>query len=98
MVAVVLAAGDGTRMLSQIPKVLHGLYGKPLIGHVLDAIRGAGVRRVVAVVGYRSTLVRDQLGRAPGLTQTPGGSFGALAVKTQTSHISRAMKAGVVSG
>jgi len=64
VVAVVLTAGDGTRMLSQIPKVLHGLYGKPLIGHVLDAIRGAGVRRVVAVVGYRSTLVRDQLGRA----------------------------------
>ena len=58
-----LAAGDGTRMLSQIPKVLHALYGKPLIGHVLDAIRGAGIRRVVAVVGYRSTLVRNQLGR-----------------------------------
>lgn len=64
MAAVVLAAGDGTRMLSQIPKVLHALYGKPLIGHVLDAIRGAGIRRVVAVVGYRSTLVRDQLSRA----------------------------------
>lgn len=60
--AVILAAGDGTRMLSQIPKVLHALYGKPLIGHVLDAIRGAGVRRVVAVIGYRAALVRQQLG------------------------------------
>lgn len=60
--AVVLAAGDGTRMLSQIPKVLHALYGKPLIGHVLDAIRGAGVSRVIAVIGYRSELVRKQLG------------------------------------
>ena len=62
VVAVVLAAGDGTRMLSQIPKVLHALYGKPLIGHVLDAIRGAGIRRIIAVVGYRSELVRRQLG------------------------------------
>lgn len=62
VVAVVLAAGDGTRMLSQIPKVLHALYGKPLIGHVLDAIRGAGIRRVIAVVGYRSRMVTAQLG------------------------------------
>ena len=62
--AIVLAAGDGTRMLSQIPKVLHALYGKPLIGHVLDAIRGAGVHRIVAVVGYRSDLVRSHLGSA----------------------------------
>ncbi len=49
-------------MLSQIPKVLHFLYGKPLIGHVLDAVAGAGVRRVIVVVGYRSDLVRAQMG------------------------------------
>ena len=60
-IAIVLAAGDGTRMLSQIPKVLHALYGKPLINHVIDAIRGAGIRRIIAVVGYRSTLVQKQL-------------------------------------
>ncbi len=59
--AVVLAAGDGTRMLSQIPKVLHALYGKPLIGHVLDAVGGAGVSRIVVVVGYQSDLVKKQL-------------------------------------
>ena len=61
-VAIVLAAGDGTRMLSRIPKVVHPLYGKPLIGHVLDAVREAGVRRIIVVVGYRSDLVRDHLG------------------------------------
>ena len=60
--AIILAAGDGTRMLSRIPKVVHSLYGKPLIGHVLDAVRQAGVRRIVVVVGYRSDLVRAQLG------------------------------------
>ncbi len=60
--AIVLAAGDGTRMLSQIPKVVHSLYGKPLIGHVLDAVRQAGIRRAVVVVGYRSDMVRSHLG------------------------------------
>lgn len=60
--AIVLAAGDGTRMLSRIPKVVHPLYGKPLIGHVLDAIREVGIRRIVVVVGYRSDMVREQLG------------------------------------
>ena len=59
--AIVLAAGDGTRMLSQMPKVIHALYGKPLIGHVLDAVRQAGIRRTIVVVGYRSDLVRSQL-------------------------------------
>ncbi|MBI3615017.1 MAG: NTP transferase domain-containing protein [Candidatus Omnitrophica bacterium] len=62
LAAVILAAGDGTRMLSKIPKVIHSLYGKPLIGHVLDAVRGAGIDRIIAVVGYRSDLVRDHLG------------------------------------
>lgn len=49
-------------MLSRIPKVVHSLYGKPLIGHVLDAVRTIGVRRIVVVVGYRSDLVRSHLG------------------------------------
>ena len=60
--AILLAAGDGTRMLSKIPKVIHSLYGKPLINHVLDAVRGAGIHRIIAVVGYRSDLVKNQLG------------------------------------
>ncbi|MBI3312433.1 MAG: NTP transferase domain-containing protein [Candidatus Omnitrophica bacterium] len=61
LAAIILAAGDGTRMLSRIPKVIHSLYGKPLIGHVLDAVREAGVQRVVVVVGHRSELVRAHL-------------------------------------
>lgn len=60
--AIVLAAGDGTRMLSRIPKVIHSLYGKPLISHVLDAVRGAGITRITVVVGYRSDMVKGQLG------------------------------------
>ncbi len=64
LAAIILAAGDGTRMLSKIPKVIHSLYGKPLVNHVLDAVRGAGIRRIIAVVGYRSDLVKKQLGAA----------------------------------
>lgn len=62
LAAIILAAGDGTRMLSRIPKVIHSLYGKPLIGHVLDAVQQAGVERVIVVVGHRSELVRAHLG------------------------------------
>src|SRR5687768_14285591 len=46
---IVLAAGLGTRMRSQIPKVLHLVAGKPLLAHVLDAVRGAGARPVVVL-------------------------------------------------
>jgi bifunctional UDP-N-acetylglucosamine pyrophosphorylase/glucosamine-1-phosphate N-acetyltransferase len=50
--AVVLAAGEGTRMRSGIPKPLHRLCGRPMILHVLDALSGLPVDRVVVVVGH----------------------------------------------
>lgn len=59
--AVVLAAGKSTRMKSALPKVLHEVCGRPMIEYVLDAARAAGVSRIVAVVGHRAELVRDQL-------------------------------------
>jgi bifunctional UDP-N-acetylglucosamine pyrophosphorylase/glucosamine-1-phosphate N-acetyltransferase len=46
---IVLAAGLGTRMRSQTPKVLHPVAGKALLLHVLDAVRGAGARPVVVL-------------------------------------------------
>jgi len=49
--AVVLAAGEGTRMRSRLPKVLHPVAQLPLIGHVLVMLRTAGVDRIAAVVG-----------------------------------------------
>jgi len=54
VVAVVLAAGKGTRMRSNLPKVLHPLLGEPMICHVLRALRYAGIppERTVVVVGY----------------------------------------------
>jgi bifunctional UDP-N-acetylglucosamine pyrophosphorylase / glucosamine-1-phosphate N-acetyltransferase len=47
---LIMAAGQGTRMLSDTPKVLHRVAGKPLVEWVADAARGAGAERVVAIV------------------------------------------------
>jgi bifunctional UDP-N-acetylglucosamine pyrophosphorylase/glucosamine-1-phosphate N-acetyltransferase/UDP-N-acetylglucosamine pyrophosphorylase len=56
--AVVLAAGMGTRMKSDLPKVLCPVLGRPMIEYVLDALEAAGVQRVIAVIGYRADDVR----------------------------------------
>ena len=52
--AIVLAAGEGTRMRSATPKPLHRLCGRPMVLHVLDALAELPVERVVVVVGFRS--------------------------------------------
>jgi bifunctional UDP-N-acetylglucosamine pyrophosphorylase / glucosamine-1-phosphate N-acetyltransferase len=57
--AVVLAAGKGTRMRSDRPKVLHELAGRPMLAHVLDSARTAGIVRFVIVVGHQADRVRD---------------------------------------
>ena len=65
--AVVLAAGMGTRMKSELPKVLMPVCGRPMIEHVLDALANGGVDRVIAVVGYRADLVRAAVDGRPGV-------------------------------
>jgi len=59
--AVILAAGHGTRMRSSLPKVLHPLAGRPMIDYVIDAARGAGVAKVVVVVGHGGDEVARRL-------------------------------------
>lgn len=65
--AIVLAAGKGTRMKSELPKVLVPVAGRPMIRYVVDALRTAGVERIVVVVGYRADLVRAELAGEPGV-------------------------------
>ena len=60
--AIVLAAGQGTRMRSRIPKVLHPLAGRPMLAHVLDALAAAGVARPVVVTGHGADEVEATLG------------------------------------
>jgi len=55
---VVLAAGQGKRMHSALPKVLHALAGRPLLGHVLDAARALKPRKIVVVHGHGGDEVR----------------------------------------
>jgi bifunctional UDP-N-acetylglucosamine pyrophosphorylase / glucosamine-1-phosphate N-acetyltransferase len=56
---IVLAAGKGTRMYSDIPKVLHEIAGKPMLGHVLQAATDAGADRIHLVTGFQSELIRS---------------------------------------
>lgn len=66
-VAIVLAAGKGTRMKSDLPKVLFRVCGRPMVEYVLEALAEVGVKKVVVVVGYRADLVRETLGKWPGV-------------------------------
>jgi bifunctional UDP-N-acetylglucosamine pyrophosphorylase / glucosamine-1-phosphate N-acetyltransferase len=59
--AVVLAAGKGTRMKSELPKVLVPVLGRPMIEYVLDALTTGGIERIIVVIGYRAELVRQVL-------------------------------------
>ncbi|MEU1964961.1 bifunctional UDP-N-acetylglucosamine diphosphorylase/glucosamine-1-phosphate N-acetyltransferase GlmU [Micromonospora sediminicola] len=58
---VVLAAGEGKRMKSSLPKVLHPLLGRTLLGHVLSAAGPLGADRTVVVVGHGADQVREHL-------------------------------------
>jgi bifunctional UDP-N-acetylglucosamine pyrophosphorylase/glucosamine-1-phosphate N-acetyltransferase len=55
--AIVLAAGAGTRMKSNLPKVAHEVLGKPLVNWVIDAAHAGGIERIVCVVGHGRELV-----------------------------------------
>ena len=59
--AVILAAGKGTRMKSAKAKVLHELFGRPMIRHVVERVHRAGVGRVVVVTGHQAEAVEAVL-------------------------------------
>jgi UDP-N-acetylglucosamine pyrophosphorylase len=65
--AIILAAGKGTRMASDLPKVLVPVCGRAMIRYVIEAVKAAGIDRMMTVVGYRSELVRQELAGQPGV-------------------------------
>ncbi len=61
MSVVILAAGKGTRMYSDLPKVLHTLAGKPMVQHVIDAANNLGAQHVHLVYGHGGDLLKNTL-------------------------------------
>ena len=64
-VAILLAAGHGKRMRSTKAKVLHEVCGRPMISCVVEAVRGAGAKTIVVVVGAGADQVQDALAGEP---------------------------------
>ena len=58
---VILAAGKGTRMVSNLPKVLHKLAGKPLLQHVVDCAKSLEPQKIIGVYGYGGSAVPDAM-------------------------------------
>ena len=60
--AIILAAGQGTRMKSKLYKVLHPVCGKPMVQHVIDQVKSLDINEIVTIVGHGAEKVKDQLG------------------------------------
>lgn len=67
LAVVILAAGKGTRMKSDLPKVLHSLGGQPLLGYSLDLAQELGAKRTIVVVGHQAELVKQAFPGREGL-------------------------------
>ncbi len=81
--AIVLAAGKGTRMKSALPKTLHRIGGRPMIGHVLDRLAETGVDRVAVVIGAGAEAVAAAVAPVPTVVQDPplGTAHAVLAAR-----------------
>jgi bifunctional UDP-N-acetylglucosamine pyrophosphorylase/glucosamine-1-phosphate N-acetyltransferase len=88
--AVVLAAGEGTRMRSARPKVLHAIAGRSLLAHVLDAVRDAGGTMAAVVVGLGAEAVAAEAKRI-----LPDAEIFVQAERRGTAHAVLAAKAAI---
>ncbi len=61
LITLIMAAGKGTRMKSDLAKVLHSIDGKPMIHFVIQLARELGSRRVIAIIGHQKERVREEL-------------------------------------
>jgi bifunctional UDP-N-acetylglucosamine pyrophosphorylase/glucosamine-1-phosphate N-acetyltransferase len=91
--AIVLAAGEGTRMKSARPKALHEIAGRAMIGHVLDAAAGAGAEALAAVVGPGRDDVAAEARRLH-----PGAAVFVQEERLGTAHAVLAARAAIEQG
>ncbi|HZX21857.1 MAG TPA: bifunctional UDP-N-acetylglucosamine diphosphorylase/glucosamine-1-phosphate N-acetyltransferase GlmU [Clostridia bacterium] len=59
--AIILAAGEGTRMKSKLPKVLHKVCGQTMLQHVIDSANNSGVEECIVVVGHEAEKIKESL-------------------------------------
>lgn len=59
--AIILAAGEGSRMKSKMPKVLHEVMGKPMLQHVIDQCKIAGVDKIIVIIGHGSEKLKSKI-------------------------------------
>jgi bifunctional UDP-N-acetylglucosamine pyrophosphorylase/glucosamine-1-phosphate N-acetyltransferase len=91
--AIVLAAGEGTRMRSTQPKVLHPLAGQPILAHVLAAVAGLHNTRIAIVTGSGHSDVVDQARRI-----APAAEFFVQSARKGTAHAVLAAKPAIAKG
>src|SRR5437764_7192388 len=91
--AIVLAAGDGTRMRSALPKVLHPIAGRSMLAHVLSAVRGAGTEAAAVVIGPGSDAVADEARRT-----LPKAQVFVQATRRGTADAVLAARAAIAKG
>ncbi len=84
LAVIILAAGKSTRMKSELPKVLHELCGRPMLGYVLDLVKTLKPAQVVAVLGFKQELVRKHI---------PSGV--KIAIQKKLNGTAEAVKAGL---
>lgn len=59
--SIILAAGEGTRMKSKLPKVMHNVCGKPMVYHILDSVNNAGIEKNILIVGHNRELIEKSI-------------------------------------
>ncbi len=91
--AIVLAAGEGARMRSAKPKVLHAVAGRSLLAHVLAAVRGAGTERAAVVIGPDAQAVADATRRV-----LPSADVFVQRERRGTAHAVLAARAAIEEG
>jgi bifunctional UDP-N-acetylglucosamine pyrophosphorylase/glucosamine-1-phosphate N-acetyltransferase len=91
--AIVLAAGEGTRMRSRQPKVMHRIVGRPMLAHVLNAVVGSGATACAVVVGPQQPAVAGEARRA-----VPSAEIFVQTERRGTAHAVLAAREAIARG
>ena len=57
--SIILAAGKGVRMQSELPKVFHNLLGRPMLSYVIETVRDLGIKNIYVVAGYKKEIIEE---------------------------------------